>query len=486
MRVLRVVALVLLHWRADADTVRTCQPEDFHYEFTECDDEGGRWRVSVPSPDTCEGGAPNPPKRTHDCSVSCDPGWFFNLSELECALCPNGTYSLGGGVHFDSWKTLPMGFSSYTEAFRSAFTLGRRRGDVDCSDRYGWQAKGDVLASKGGQCAAVLVYTVKLVKPGAVHYTYQYSDEDIIFEFLAQDEECRGIDGADDYKWPSLTREGQWKTLSVELKPGLNVLRWKTLGIEARGSSRPVLIKSIQISGVAHSSECTPCPTGTYSGPGAHECTECEEGFYAPRGSSACLRCDPVTQYSPKGSPACLSRPPCTSHDYYEIDSACDEKNQVCSPKNMLTSTFVSSFNCMKWHCYFKSMLKSLTYLDLCDIKYQPLTALFFSGCVFCPRDEHSDGVSPCKPCPPSTAPNYGYQYQWWTAMPPTMAAICMSADDVGCSTSEGWQVGGDHIHSGRGHADDAYLVLSLKVVYKMIKYVKLVNKIVTRKLVGS
>lgn len=42
----------------------------------------------------------------------------------------------------------------------------------------------------------------------------------------------------------------------------------------------------------------------------------------------------------------------------------------------------------------------------------------------------------------------------------------------MGCSTSEGWQVGGDHIHSGRGHADDAYLVLSLKVRFELWYYI--------------
>ncbi len=41
--------------------------EDFHYEYTECDSEGGRWRVSVPKPDICEGGAPNPPVRGREC-----------------------------------------------------------------------------------------------------------------------------------------------------------------------------------------------------------------------------------------------------------------------------------------------------------------------------------------------------------------------------------------------------------------------------------
>lgn len=66
--------------------------------------------------------------------VSCDPGWYFDLSELVCEMCPNGTYSLGGGVHYETWEHFPEGFNSYTEAFRSAFTLGRRHGEVDCSE----------------------------------------------------------------------------------------------------------------------------------------------------------------------------------------------------------------------------------------------------------------------------------------------------------------------------------------------------------------
>ena len=42
--------------------------KDFHYEYTECDSDGGRWRVSVPKPNVCVGGAPNPPVRGKDCS----------------------------------------------------------------------------------------------------------------------------------------------------------------------------------------------------------------------------------------------------------------------------------------------------------------------------------------------------------------------------------------------------------------------------------
>ena len=47
--------------------VFVCFQTDFHYEYTECDSKGGRWRVSVPAPGKCIGGAPNAPIRGKDC-----------------------------------------------------------------------------------------------------------------------------------------------------------------------------------------------------------------------------------------------------------------------------------------------------------------------------------------------------------------------------------------------------------------------------------
>ena len=70
-----------------------------------------------------------------------------------------------------------------------------------------------------------------------------------IFVWQAQNDQCQSIGDADDAKWPPLTWEGQWKTIQVQLKTGLNVLHWKTIGIDTHSSARPVMIKSIRISG---------------------------------------------------------------------------------------------------------------------------------------------------------------------------------------------------------------------------------------------
>ncbi|RXG73021.1 hypothetical protein Avbf_14709, partial [Armadillidium vulgare] len=175
---------------------------------------------------------------------------------------------------FASWERLPRGFHAHTEAFRSAFTVGRRRGEVDCA-QYGWQPRNDVLASSGGPCAAVLVYTVRLVKPGALLYTYQYTDADIIFQF--------------------------------------------------------------------------------------------------------------------QGSPKCLKRPPCTSQDYYEIDSACDENNQTRA-----VYRWVEPQICRE-DLNEAVSLPSSGELKTCPPCNPGMHFTSGSGCVFCPRDQHSDGVSSCK-----------------------------------------------------------------------------------------
>lgn len=48
--------------------------------------------------------------------------------------------------------------------------------------RSEWQPRGDYIAFLGGPCVASLIYTVRLSTRGILQYTYQYTDEDAIFE----------------------------------------------------------------------------------------------------------------------------------------------------------------------------------------------------------------------------------------------------------------------------------------------------------------
>ncbi|MEQ2186025.1 hypothetical protein GOODEAATRI_024444 [Goodea atripinnis] len=84
---------------------------DYYYEYTECDSTGSRWRVAIPqSPGSCTG-LPQPVKGT-ECTFSCRAGEFLEMSAQECTQCAAGSYSLGSGIRFDQWDTMPTGFSS--------------------------------------------------------------------------------------------------------------------------------------------------------------------------------------------------------------------------------------------------------------------------------------------------------------------------------------------------------------------------------------
>ena len=420
--------------------------------------------MSVPKPLTCVGGAPNPPTRVNDCRISCEAGTYFNRSTLECVSCPPGTYSLGGGVRFDTWDRLPSGFHLNVESFETSFRLLHNLvGDtqVNCSE-YGWKAQKSFVSSHGGPCAATLSYSVKLVKPGILSYTYQYTDQSILFNFEAQNDQCQSIEDVEKYKWPRISEEAKWRTSTVQLKAGLNVLYWKTVGMGFSESkirkSKPVRIKKIEISGVAYTSECSPCAPGSYSSLGSKLCTPCPANTYSNRGSSDCTPCDPVTQYAPKGSSSCLDRPPCTKQDYYEQHTPCDDEK--------LTRTLY------KWvepricrdDVPGSVSLPTSTDRSPCPPCNPGMEYSNESMCAFCAKDHFSDGSEPCKQCPPSTAPNYGLFFTWWPEIPPGMYTRCMSLEEGGCVSKLVWQPAGDHLRTTSGQSVDSYLILSLDV----------------------
>lgn len=464
-----VVLLLVASKLCSADELPTCQPKDFHYEFTECDDLGGRWRVSVPRPLKCIGGAPNPPQRVDDCTTSCGAGMYLDRTRLQCVTCPRGKYSLGGGLRFNQWAgELPSGFRINSEAIESSFRAKRPTplpssplGDstANCS-KYGWQAMSSYVVSRGGPCVSVLTYSVKLVKPGTLTYTYQYTDDTVIFNFEAQNDQCQSIENSEKYKWPPTTEEEKWKTMIVNLQAGLNVLYWKTVGMEIGGSriNKAVKIKSIEISGVAYTSECTPCEPGTFSDrAGAIECQPCPLNTYSIGDAEACTPCR-ENEYALPGSSECSSRPPCVANDYYDTRSPCDRNNMTTirydwvSPKICDTTLPGSvqlpvSGNVVPCPACNPGMHHSNKHM-----------------CDYCPPGNFSDGYRECQDCPASTVPSYGYFLETWHELPPNVGVRCMSMQGFGCRNATAWKPSGDYIQSGQGHGDDAYLILSLDV----------------------
>ncbi|XP_043246470.1 endosome/lysosome-associated apoptosis and autophagy regulator family member 2-like isoform X2 [Amphibalanus amphitrite] len=435
----------------------TCNNQTgFRYQFTECDESGGRWRVSVPSATACFNSPPPPPTRVSDCTPSCKPGRFFNLTSLSCSKCPAGSYSLGGGQVFDEWAKVPNGFQVVTEPFKTSFLNVKRLGaDINCDD-FGWQPRGEVLSSAGGPCSSALVYAVHLVEHGKLMFEYQNTNPDVLFKFLPQDDQCQQLVGLEDSTWPALTKEGEWKNITVPLKKGLNVLHWKTIGMDLH-TGKAVLIKRIEISGVAYTSSCTPCKAGTYSHSAQSRCRRCAVNTHSQRGASQCQPCNKKTEYAPRGSPKCYKRQPCSSADYYELHSPC------VLNKTRLEYHWVEPKICREDLPGAETLPPSGSEKPCppCSPGMQHGDSL---KCEFCGRGAFSDGTARCQACPPNTAPDYGYHLTSWSSLPPDVTATCMSFDNVGCSSSKSWQAAGDHVHSGRGQADGVYLVLSLVV----------------------
>lgn len=50
----------------------------------------------------------------------CPAGQYLDLFTEMCLNCEAGTYSLGGGVRFDEWYTLPPGFTVAKEKYNNA------------------------------------------------------------------------------------------------------------------------------------------------------------------------------------------------------------------------------------------------------------------------------------------------------------------------------------------------------------------------------
>ncbi|XP_028408031.1 UPF0577 protein KIAA1324-like [Dendronephthya gigantea] len=452
--------LSLLAINAASARLPACQEGEYEYEFTECDSAGGRWRVPVPRrADKCEATGLTS-VRQRKCASTCDSGEFLDVNSPEqlCKACPAGHYSSGGDVIYSNWTTLPIGFE--TRSYDDSSNLMSSSKQSNCTNSL-WKAMGDNVVSGFDNCMSQLTLAVTLKKDGKVFFTYQSPSSDVFFNVYVRNEQCLMSTGEKSYKYPPRTKEFQWNNATVELKRGHNLIVWQAaLFPSKRAAERneePVMIKSIRVEGVAYTSECSPCPAGTFTkSVGTTSCTPCPADHYSAEGATECAECDLKTHYSNPGSAKCSERKPCTVNDYIEIHSKCDEKNKF---KKMFQ--WIEPKICL-------NDVKGSTSLPLSgeEEKCPPCNpGMFMNGttCDFCPPMTSSDGTSTeCTKCAASTEPEYGYDFHWWRSWPPNMDRMCQSSYDRGCASQDGFQLRGTSIDSGYGHADDARVLLFL------------------------
>uniref|UniRef100_A0A665VDZ5 UPF0577 protein KIAA1324-like n=1 Tax=Echeneis naucrates TaxID=173247 RepID=A0A665VDZ5_ECHNA len=423
---------------------------DYYYEYTECDSTGSRWRVAIPQRAGSCTGLPEPVRGT-ECTFSCKAGEFLEMSAQECTQCAAGSYSLGSGIRFDQWDSMPAGFSSLASPLESS-----PHGDGSSS----WVPQGNYLESNRDECTVSLIYAVHLKKQGSVSFDYQYPDNNLLFEFFIQNDQCQEMDQSTDTKWLKLTNHGEWATHTVDLKSGTNILYWRTGGVLMGAKVvKPVLLKNVQIEGVAYTSECFPCKPGTFSRvPGSSTCEACPRDTYSGHGASSCTPCNKTTQYADEGAAMCKQRPPCSKKDYFQIHTACDHEG-----KTQVIYKWMEPKICLE-NVAGAETLPPSGEREQCP----PCNPGFYNNdtatCSPCPPGTFSDGIKSCAPCPAGTEPTLGYEYKWWNVLPTNMKTSCFNVGNSKCDYMNGWEVAGDHIQSGAGSSDNDYLILNIHV----------------------
>ncbi|XP_072537897.1 endosome/lysosome-associated apoptosis and autophagy regulator 1 [Salminus brasiliensis] len=424
-----------------------CKESDYHFEYTDCDVLGSRWRVSIPNkPDTCTG-LPDPVKGTH-CTFSCNEGEYLDMKTQECQKCAAGTYSLGTGVAFDEWDSMPAGFISH------GINMDIGNFYTNCTNST-WTPKGDYIASNTDECSSTLSYAVSLKQPGSVSFQYFYPDTNIFFEFYVQNDQCQSTDSQS--RWMK-SSESDWDTHYVQLNRGNNVLYWRTTGFSLSGNSvKPVLLKNIAVSGVAYTSECFHCKPGTYSAkPGAARCAPCPADTYSNKGATACQECE-KEKYSGIGSGTCNERPPCTTTDYFYTHTPCDSAGQT-----QLMYKWIEPKICSE-NADGAVKLPATGEMQTCP----PCNPGFFSNnssvCQPCPQGFYSNGTA-CSECPVGTEPVVGFEYKWWNRMPSNMRSSVYSREYSDSQRSTGWEVAGEYIYTTPGDLDSDYMMITLTV----------------------
>ncbi|MFH4978227.1 hypothetical protein AB6A40_004936 [Gnathostoma spinigerum] len=241
-----------------------CTPKDFTFEYTNCDSNGQRWRVAIPNrtPLQCEGGVPIPTIAVN-CSFSCGPGMYLDIDSQQCRPCEKGTYSLGGGIRFDEFPQLPPGFSVENIDISTDSILsdaGHTLNETSCPKETGWIVKNTELIYVLSPCISKMTYSVTLVRPGYVEYSYRMpkNSRGLVFNVVVKNEQCQSyrdqlklqLESALKSAKSRSEESGTWQTKRIELRTGPNIITWSvTNNRESSSHGEFIVISKIDVVG---------------------------------------------------------------------------------------------------------------------------------------------------------------------------------------------------------------------------------------------
>ncbi|ESN92242.1 hypothetical protein HELRODRAFT_115999 [Helobdella robusta] len=456
MFTLTVFAFISIFYAAYGS--QNCDKSDFMFQYTECDQDGNRWRVSIPKTSRCANYSLTLPVRGKKCNFTCESGHYLDIEDQECKKCPSGTFSLGGGVRYDDWQVMPNHFTVRMEKHPSLYLFSESE-KVNCTG--GWVASGKYLIANVTGCPMSLTYEAEFVRKGHVTFTYENNDDGSWFGFQLENERCERVSNLAGGLSKSLkkTEEGKFSLRRIDIAPGLNRLIWTVFPIPNDGMDRErvklkKMVMFVSFSGIAFTSECTPCRAGLTEG--QQKCEPCDSNTYSLRLASSCVPC-PAHQYSESESERCLDRPKCTDADYYQSYTSCDSngktsvvykwnENKICDP---LKSGSVK--------------LPEPGALEDCS-PCNPGTQLVNGSCSFCPKNYFSSGKKDeaCRECPSSTSPQIGmYINSWQNTIMIKTVTTAMESD---CSQKDGWIVEKDYVKTTAGNSPSSFLLLNINI----------------------
>ncbi|VIO87779.1 Uncharacterized protein BM_BM8821 [Brugia malayi] len=450
---------------------RKCIPDDFQYKYTECDNNGERWRVAVPKMNNLECNDEVPlPIRGVNCSFTCGAGMYLDIVTQRCQLCPKGTYSLGDGIRYDVFDEIPANFEVENVNILLERNIDTNMESIeDCPIQKGWIVRNAELIYVPSPCLSRLTYSIDLVRPGYVEYVYRLprNNRALIFNVDVRNDKCRSYrDEMKQLMGNNLKKKGSsedgndWYRDRIELKSGHNVISWTVMSyrLDAFYNNDVITISHIDIHGLQQIRKCTKCPGGTYSGIGAKQCRFCRAGYYSPPGSMQCIRC-PLSQYSHARSSFCINRPICSLNDYYPVLKPCI---------NGKTRTIFVKVQPNICRDDLNGAIKiPAPGNEISCPKCNPGMHLNSTGqCVFCQKDHYSHGEE-CHRCPVDTLPNYGYHYIIWNTLPPNMFTRCeyiVEGDLINCTIDNAWIPAGSMIQTSSTQEKGIALELGLQI----------------------
>jgi len=457
--------------QAPKTKVDYCQGNKYRFAYTECNDDGSRWKVAVP-PTNCRLRWTPPPERGLNCSFSCKAGQYLQLSTQRCRRCQAGTYSIGDGKRYADWSALPDGFSSYgqdsNDGPKSSFRM-----DSKCI-KDGWTPRTSYIESAGTGCKSVLKYEVTdLKKAGSISFTARTNDEMAFFHVWVDDSKTCGNsyneynDRESQNKEVYASLNSSWTTLNLSLSEGHSKIYFVAAHFVQYGnnndadhytsnSDHSVMIKEIVVRGFSYSESCDPCEAGSFSRPGASSCEKCQANTYSLARSSRCINCR-RDQFSAEGSSKCEQRKSCDEDDYHMYWEPCQHG------KTRKNFKWNEPKTCSDTQRGAKKLPKPSKFFDCppCNPGQFHNQSI---GCSFCPRGTFNNlGKGACQKCPPSTEDAPGLFYKYWRHIPgPPMHLFCLAKPENGCKSERGWEMHEEYMSSGIGHSDDARQVLYL------------------------